>query len=252
MVHLFKQKMNWSAIIGQIGLLLHVPAGMAAISLVIILIFQEWFALIPFGTIAIFSFALGQILYRSTKRAKKGHLWDAMIIAGLGWLICSFIAAVPICWISYMQLQNGIESEVLQIFQNPVNALFEAFSGLTSTGLTMLKRSGPFPYVLQWWRSFLEWIGGLGLIVFVLALTHLNKQGFQLYYAEARSEKMTRNIRGTAHWVWGIYSTFTVVAFLLFLFAGMPLWEAVNHAMTVISTGGFTITKTNFQGYHIS
>jgi trk system potassium uptake protein TrkH len=222
---------------------------MAAVTLIIALIFREWFALIPFGMVALFSLAVGQCLYRLKKGAKGARLWDGMVIAGLGWLLCSLVAAIPFCWISYLQLQNGVESEVLQVFQRPTNALFESISGFTSTGLTMMQRSGFFPHVLQWWRSLLEWIGGLGLVVFVLALTHINKEGFPLYYAEGRSEKMTKDITGTAHWIWKIYCMFTGMAFLLFFVSGMPLWEAVNHAMTVISTGGFTITHTNFQEY---
>lgn len=248
-MHLFKQKINWQAVIGQVGLLLHVPAAMATLSLGICLIFKEWFALIPFASLAVFCFAIGQILLYATKRAKASHLWDAMIIAALGWLICSTLAAIPIYWISCVLLKHGIESPILQIFSHPMNALFESFSGFTSTGLTMLQQEGFFPYALQWWRSFLEWVGGLGLVVFVLALTHLNKQGYHLYYAEARSDQMAKNITQTALDIWGIYSLFTCIGFFLFLAAGMPLWEAINHAMTVISTGGFTITPINFQGY---
>ena len=251
-MHLFRQKINWPAIVGQVGLLLHVPAGMAALTFIVAFVFEEWFALIPFGAVAVFSFIVGQALYRFTKRAKAAHLWDAMVIAGLGWLFCSLIGSIPFVWISYLRLSSGIESEVLRVFQNPTNALFESISGFTSTGLTMMQHEGMFPHVLQWWRSLLEWTGGLGLVVFVLALTHLNKAGFQLYYAEARSEKMTKNITGTAHWIWGIYCIFTAIAFLLFVIAGMPLWDSINHALTVISTGGFTLNYTNFQGYSLS
>lgn len=250
-MHLLKQKINWAAVTSQLGLLLHVPAGMAALSLLICVIFNEWEGLIPFTTLAFLSFGLGQIMYRGAQRHRAGHLWDAMIIAGLGWLLCSLLAAAPIYWISREFLAQGVDSDVLRVFASPLNALFESFSGFTSTGLTMLQKEGPFPHCLEWWRSLLEWIGGLGLVVFILALTHLNNEGFQLYYAEARSEQMTKNITGTAHWIWGIYLTFTAIAFLLFLVAGMPLWEALNHAMTVISTGGFTVTPTNFSGYNL-
>lgn len=248
-MHLFRQKINWPAIVGQVGLLLHVPAGMAVTAFAIGLIFQEWFALIPFGVVAASSFAIGQILFWSTKGAKAGHLWDAMVIAGLGWLVCSLICSIPFIWISHIQLSSGVESEVLKVFRNTVNALFESVSGFTSTGLTMMQREGPFPHVLQWWRSMLEWVGGLGLIVFILALGHLNKGGYQLYYAEARSEKMTRNIHQTALWICGIYSIFTVIALGLFLGLSMDPWDALNHALTVVSTGGFTVSQTNFHGY---
>ena len=244
-----KQKINWQAIFGQIGLLLHVPGGMAFITIGICCIFREWHTILPFAVIGAASIGLGQLLYHLSLKAKAAHLWDAMIIAALGWIFCSVIAAIPICWVSHIQLSRGVESEVVRIFSHPINALFESVSGFTSTGLTMLQSEGHFPYVLQWWRSLLQWTGGLGLVVFVLALTHLNKQGYQLYYAEARSEQISSDITKTAHWIWGIYFCYTILAFLLFFSAGMPLWEAINHAMTVISTGGFTLTPSNFQGY---
>ncbi|NGX51224.1 MAG: Trk system potassium uptake protein TrkH [Chlamydiae bacterium] len=246
---LLKQKIHWSAIFGQIGLLLHVPGGMALITIGICALFKEWYAILPFALIGLFGIGLGQLLYRLSLKAKAAHLWDAMIIAALGWVFCSLLAAIPIYWISHIQLSRGVESEVMRVFAQPLNALFESISGFTSTGLTMMQHEGPFPRALQWWRSLLQWTGGLGLVVFVLALTHLNRSGYQLYYAEAHTEKMSSNITKTAHWIWGIYLSYTTIAFLLFLTLGMPSWEAINHAMTVISTGGFTLTPSNFQNY---
>lgn len=245
----FRQKIHWQAILGQMGLLLHVPGCMAWITVGICSLFQEWDAILPFGVTGALGIGLGQILYRGSLKAQEAHLWDAMVIAALGWIFCSFLAAIPLYWVCHIQLAQGVESEVMRVFSHPINALFEGFSGYTSTGLTMMQREGPFPHCLEWWRSFLQWTGGLGLVVFVLALTHLNKEGYQLYYAEAHSEQMSRNIRQTAHRIWAIYLCYTFVAFLLFFSAGMPLWEAINHAMTAISTGGFTVTSTNFQGY---
>ena len=249
---LFQQKIHWRAIFAQIGLLLHVPAAMAGISLIICMIFGEWYALLPFAVIGIVGLGIGQSLYRCCYHEHEAHLWDAMIIAALSWLLCSFLGAVPICWISVQQLHAGVQSEVLQVFAEPINSLFESFSGFTSTGLTMMQKEGPFPYALQWWRSFLEWIGGLGLVVFVLSLTHLNREGFQLYYAEARSEQMAKDIRKTAHFIWAIYFLYTCIGVLLFFIFGMPIWEAINHSMTVISTGGFTITTSNFKNYDLA
>lgn len=222
---------------------------MALISIGICCTFREWYAIVPFAVVGMASIGLGQLLYHLSLKATPSHLWDAMIIAALGWIFCSVVAAIPIYWISHLQINRGIESEVVRIFSHPINALFESVSGFTSTGLTMLQSEGPFPYALQWWRSLLQWTGGLGLVVFVLALTHLNKQGYQLYYAEARSEQISGDITKTAHWIWGIYFCFTIMAFLLFFMTGMPFWEAINHAMTGISTGGFTLTPSNFQNY---
>ena len=95
-MELFKQKIRWGAILGQVGLLLHVPAAMAAVSLLIALLFKEYFALTALGVTAASSFIIGQILFWTTKGSKKARLWDAMLIAALGWIMCSFIAAFPI------------------------------------------------------------------------------------------------------------------------------------------------------------
>jgi trk system potassium uptake protein TrkH len=249
---LFHQKIHWKSIWNQIGLFLHVPASMAILSLIVIIVFKEWVALIPMITIAMIGFGTGQFLYRLfIKEKNKAHLWDAMIIAALSWLLCSFLAAIPFYWIAIAQLKAGVVSEALTIFSHPINALFEAISGYTSTGLTMLQKKGAFPYALYWWRSFLEWSGGLGLVVFILSLTNLNRLGFQLYYAEARTEQMEGNITQTAHWIWGIYLLFTVLSLLAFWFFGMSFWEALNHALTAISTGGFTLQNDNFSNFPI-
>jgi trk system potassium uptake protein TrkH len=248
-MELFKQKIRWGAILGQVGLLLHVPAAMAAVSLLIALLFKEYFALTALGVTAASSFIIGQILFWTTKGSKKARLWDAMLIAALGWIMCSFIAAFPIYSIAKTLVNQGETFRLFEIYSVPINALFESFSGFTTTGFTMMQGEGTLPFILQWWRSLLQWIGGLGLVVFILALTHLNKEGYQLYYAEAHSEKMAKNITGTAHWTWGIYLMFTIVGILLFKLAGMPIWEAVNHGMTVIATGGFTLSQSSFQGY---
>lgn len=251
MVPLLKQTIHWRAIFGQIGLLLNVPAAMSTLSIGIALLFREWFALFPLIACAAVGFGVGQLLYRSCKKKEPNHFWDAMIIAALGWIACSFLAALPIWWIATKYLSLGGHSDVLTVFAHPINALFEAFSGLTSTGLTMMHDRGFFPYTLQWWRSLLEWTGGIGLIVFILSLVHLN-QGYQLYYAEARTEHLTKELPKTAQWLLAIYSGYTLIGAILFALAGMPLWEAINHSMTVIATGGFTVIRTHFGSYNMA
>lgn len=247
---LLRQKIHWKSIWGQVGLLLHIPAGMGSISLIICTIFQEWFALIPMTTLALIGFGSGQFLYRMfSTQEQNTHLWDAMIIASLGWLSCSLLAAIPFYWIAVEQLGVGVNSPAIETLSHPINALFESISGYTSTGLTMLQKPGSIPQILQWWRSFLEWTGGIGLVVFILSLTHLNRVGYQLYYAEAHTEKMSKNMKQTAYFIWVIYLLYTCIAVVLFYHFGMPLWEAINHGLTVISTGGFTLSNENFQSY---
>lgn len=118
-MNLIKQKINWLAIIGQLGLLLHVPAGMATTALIIALIFKEWFALIPFGIVAAFSLILGQFLYRLGKRSKASNLWDAMVIAGLAHMFAyccyPFLLDLPSSASKWGEV--GSSSSVQQSFQ---------------------------------------------------------------------------------------------------------------------------------------
>jgi len=243
------QKTNFKAVISYIGLALHVPAIMALITLFLALLLEEPFALIPFLTIALSSFILGQLLYRCCFKERTSHIWDAMIIAAISWILCSVISAIPFYWIAKIQVAKGAATPALAVFTQPLNALFEATSGFTSTGLTLFQEVGDLPHILQWWRSFLQWIGGIGIIVFILSLTHLNKEGYQLYYAEAHTEQMKPNITKNVHWIWAIYFLYTLVGIILFFSLGMPLWEAINHSMTAISTGGFTIRQDGFAHY---
>ncbi|MCK4934073.1 MAG: TrkH family potassium uptake protein [Simkaniaceae bacterium] len=238
------QKVNFKAVFGNIGLLIHIPAIMALISLPICFIFKEYYACIPLLVTAAIGIGIGQLLYQVFFKKQTPHLWDAMIIASVSWLLCSIIGALPLFWIA-----NAMPSSATNELTNVTNALFEAFSGFTSTGLTMLKFPENLPHTIQWWRSLMQWIGGLGLMVFILSLTHLSKEGYQLYYAEAHTEKIGKNVKSTSQVIWGIYILYTLFGILLFLLLKMPLWEAINHTMTLISTGGFSILNTKFQNY---
>ena len=127
-----KQSIQWSAILQKVGVLLHVPAAMAAFSLVIALIFKERFALVPLITVAAVGSGLGQFLFRFFKKKEAHHLWDAMVIAALGWLVCSCLAALPIWWIAYQQLSLGAASETLTLFARPV---IGGMTGSTAGGI---------------------------------------------------------------------------------------------------------------------
>jgi trk system potassium uptake protein TrkH len=233
---LSKQKIHYQAILGNVGLLLHVPACMAFFSLIICLLFHDRTgceALLFTGGISLF---LGQLWYRLFFRPQVCHLWDAMITAAIGWLACSLIGALPF----YM---TGSASHAF------LDALFESFSGFTSTGLTMITHPSKLPPVLQWWRSLTQWVGGIGLVVFIISIVEPHREEYQLYYAETRSDRIGKTIRQTAQLIWGIYCFYTLVSFGLLFIAGMPLWDAINHALCGIATGGFSIAEHNMQDY---
>ncbi len=147
----------------------------------------------------------------------------------------------------FMAAHMGNElSETTRAFSHPLNALFESMSGFTSTGLIMTKDPSELPMSLQWWRSVNEWVGGVGVIVLALALIEPSEDNYALYSAETRSSQLGDSIKESARRIWGLFVGYTLLAIGMFYFAGMPWWESVNHGMTGIATGGFTITSHSF------
>jgi len=245
----FHQKIDLKAVIGNAGLLLFVPAMMAFCSIPISLFFKEYFAILPFLFTGIVNFLLGFVFYKLCFRPKKIHLWDAMLSAALGWLLCPIVSAVPYIWVSYLVEGTKLASSGTKFMMIPLNAFFETFSGFTSTGLSMIKEPQLLPYSLQWWRAFTEWVGGVGLIVFVLSFMEPLHKEFRLFYAETRSKELGKSLIETGRMIWLIYIIYTIVFGLLFWLFGMPLWESICHSMTGISTGGFTVSANSFADY---
>ncbi|MGM0389752.1 MAG: TrkH family potassium uptake protein, partial [Natrinema limicola] len=123
-------------------------------------------------------------------------------------------------------------------------------SGFTGTGLTMTDNEEVLPRTLQWWRSFIEWVGGVGVIVLTTAILSRPGSGsLTLYESEARSERIHPSIVSTVQTIWWIFLLFTFVSILLLWVVGMLLWGAINHAMTGLSTGGFSITDNSIATY---
>ncbi len=139
--------------------------------------------------------------------------------------------------------------QTLLEFQHFWNAAFEAFSGFTSTGLTVTLHENELPHSLQWWRSLTEWIGGVGMIVLVLSILEPSKDADQLYKAEARQQRIALTVTATVRRIWWIYLIYTGLSILLLYIAGMPLWDAINHGFIGISTGGFSIRDHSLGSY---
>lgn len=164
----------------------------------------------------------------------RGHQWsvrprDAFLIVGGGWVLCSVFGALP-----YVFTQT----------LGPVDALFESVSGFTTTGSTVLSNLEAKPRALLLWRAFTQWIGGMGIILFTIAiLPLLGIGGMQLFKAEVPgpvAEKVRPRLVDTARHLWFIYVGLTALEVVLLLLAGLDLFEAVCHALTTLPTGGFS------------
>ncbi len=228
------------------GTLIQLPALMAIPTLVVGIAFAEWALLLPVIAMGLLSVGVGKFLLHCFRRQTEQTKSASMSAVALSWLIVAILCAIPF-WGG--ALLFGEASETMRAFCHPLNALFESMSGITSTGLSVALRPSELPHLIQWWRSFLEWIGGVGVVVLALLLVHPGGDVYQLYAAEARNQNFAETMRGTVRQIWWIYFLFTLASIALYLLEGMPWWEAVNHGMTVIATGGFTITDESFAGY---
>jgi trk system potassium uptake protein TrkH len=249
---IFRGRQDLYIILRDLGLLVPVVGIMATISLVVPLIFGETFAFAPLAITAGISFALGAALYIPFRNAGEAELKHGMIIAAFGWLLVAALGALPFV-LTALFAEGKDASETLLYFRDPASAFFESISGYTGTGLTMAARADLLPKSLQWWRSFTEWIGGMGVIVLMLSILAGPRPGaarYSLYYAEARGEKIHPSITSTLRTMWWIFFLYTFISVVALWGAGMPIWEAINHAMTGISTGGFSVTDNSIASYN--
>lgn len=172
------------------------------------------------------------------KAPKTLQARDGYLIVTLGWLMLTFTGTLP-----YL-LTGSIP--------NFTNAIFESISGYSTTGASILNDIESMPKGILFWRSATHWIGGMGIIVLTVAiLPLLGIGGMQLFMAESpgpSADKLHPRITETAKRLWLIYFSLTLTEFLLLKIAGMSWFDAINHAMATMSTGGFS-TKNSSLAY---
>jgi len=199
-------------------------------------------------TSAVF-FGVGLPLYYTFKNAESANFKSAMVTAALGWLLISFIGSIPFWLIPY--------NTSTLAHMAPLSAFFESMSGWTGTGLTMIENEELLPYTLQFWRSLIQWIGGVGVIVLTLSILARPGTGsFVLYRGEARDQKTHPSIVSTVRTIWWIFLLYTVIGVLVLWIlgvfdpvGGMSPWQSLNHAMTGLATGGFSVTNDSMAGF---
>jgi trk system potassium uptake protein TrkH len=163
---------------------------------------------------------------------------DGFVVVSVGWILCSTFGALPY---------------VLAGVLGPVDALFEATAGFTTTGSTVLSDIESVPRSLLLWRSITQWLGGMGIIVFALAiLPILGIGGMQLFKAEIpgpTADKLRPRIVSTARRLLYLYVGFTAAEAVALTVAGLSVYEAVCHALTTLSTGGFSTRNASVGAY---
>jgi trk system potassium uptake protein TrkH len=185
---------------------------------------------------AMIGIGLGLILHSTFPTSIDPELRHAMVIAAIAYLIVPAISATPFIVTEHMSL---------------LDAFFEAISGWTGSGFSMIAYPENSMPLILFWRSVTQWIGGLGVILLMVTiLIRPGTSAFRLYQSEARKDKILPSIRSTLNVIWGLYLALTVMAILLLLIIGLPAWDSLNAAMTAISTGGFSIYSDSIAAYH--
>ncbi|RUT31082.1 TrkH family potassium uptake protein [Arsenicitalea aurantiaca] len=193
-----------------------------------------------FGLAAAISAIIGGGLMASCRGALKGGLTlrQAFLLTPTSWFSVAVVSALPFYFSDY-----GIVSGSL------ADAVFEAVSGITTTGATVISGLGEAPPGMLLWRGLLQWMGGIGIIASAIAiLPALGIGGMQLFRTESsdRSEKALPQIRQIATAIGGIYLGLTVLAVGVYWLAGMAPFDAVVHGLTSIATGGYSTSDASF------
>ena len=169
----------------------------------------------------------------------KISLKEAFIITVLSWLLLTFLCAVPFL---YTEVDLGI-----------VDALFESMSGVTTTGATTLSNLESLPKGILIWRAFLQWLGGIGIVVIALfILPFLRIGGMQLFHLEGDDpyDKTLPKISSVIKKIFVIYASLTVTLIFLYYICGMMPFDAISHSFTTISTGGFSTYDSSFSFFN--
>ena len=178
------------------------------------------------------------LLYRVKLTSKRFQTRDGFVAVALCWILMGLTGALPYAFYGYSY----------------VDAVFETVSGFTTTGATIVSAPSALPRGLQFWRALTQWMGGMGVLVMVLALMpSLGEGSVNLMKAESPgpiSSKLRPKTSETAKSLYIIYIVLTLSETLLLRFAGMPLFDSITTSFTTISTGGFSVRDASIAHYH--
>ncbi|OUO81177.1 potassium transporter KefA [Blautia sp. An249] len=230
--------MNYSMIAYIIGWLLNIEAAFMILPCITGLIYRESSVkafLITMGVCLL----IGLPLTRKKPENKTFFTRDGFITVALCWIIMSIMGGLPF-------LFSGV-------ITNPVDALFETVSGFTTTGASILTEVETVPKSILFWRSFTHWIGGMGVIVFLLTLLPMSGGShMSLMKAESPGPSVSRlvpKVKSTAKILYLIYLGMSIVELILLLAGGMPLFDSLTTMFGTAGTGGFGIKNDSMAGY---
>ncbi len=231
--------MNYRIIIYLTGQIMRVLGGAMILPLIVSLIYHEPASRNAFGITALGLIVIGSLITLKKPKNKDVYNREGMAVTAFTWIIVSLFGALPFLF----------SGEI----PNYADCIFEITSGFTTTGATILNDIEGMSKSCLFWRSFSHWLGGMGVLVFVLAILPQNDtRTMHLVRAESPGPtvgKLVAKMSFSVRILYTMYITLTVLEAILLLFGGMNLFEAVNHAFATAGTGGFGVTNGSIADY---
>jgi trk system potassium uptake protein TrkH len=237
-----KKLINKSVVLNVVGTLIIITGFLMALAIPFSFYYDDGMQGV-FIQSTIITLIIGLATKYLTRKKKSDEVKkrEGYLIVAIGWFAMIICSAIP-------YLMSGV-------FDGVTNAFFETVSGLTTTGSSILNNIEQMPESILFWRSMTQWIGGMGIIVLTIAiLPLLGVGGMELFASEApgpTKDKIHPRIKETAKRLWLIYVALTLLQTCLLWLANMTFFDAFNHALTTMSTGGFS-TKQASIGYFTS
>ncbi|MDD5954346.1 MAG: TrkH family potassium uptake protein [Firmicutes bacterium] len=229
--------MNYSMLRYLFGVVLLIEAAFLALPLVVSVIYWESSGICFLITMAVAGI-LGFLLTRWKPARRDMYAREGFVFTSVAWIVISLIGAVP------FTLSGQIPSYL--------DAVFETVSGFTTTGASILTDVEALDNGMLFWRSFTHWLGGMGILVFMLALVNMGGQANHLLRAESPGptvSKMVPNMRKSTAILYGIYIAMTVLEVILLCLGGMPLFDSLCTSFGTAGTGGFGIKNASMGAY---
>lgn len=233
--------MNYRVVFNLIGKVLLVEAVLLLFPLITSLVYAEYGVATAFAITAAGTLAIGLPLTFFLK-PKEQYLYakEGIMVTSLAWIVMSLVGAVPFV--------------ICREIPSFVDALFEIVSGFTTTGASILNDVEALSHGTLFWRSFSHWIGGMGVLVFLLAVVNRNNRSMHILRAEMPGptvDKLVPKAKRTALYLYAIYIVLTLVLAVMLWCGEMNFFEAIVHAFGTAGTGGFGIKNSSLGGYSV-
>ncbi len=225
---------NWHQVSRILGHLVMTQSAFLLIAALVSFIYGED-DLVPLLNTALLTFAVGfAALIIGSKNNGRIGVREGCFVVGVVWVVFSFFGMLPFIFSGYIP--------------SVTDAFFETMSGFTTTGASILNDIESLPHGLLFWRSMIQWIGGMGIVVLSLAVLPMMGSGMQLYVAEVPGvtyDRIQPRIKDTARRLWGLYLILTITEAFLLSVSGMSLFDAVCHSFTTMSSGGYSTKQAS-------